>query len=185
VAAAVGAATLIADANTQRPDENRGQALDRFKRSTDLLAGTASERGLAVAVEVPHGLTLAETLEQSLEVLAFADNPALGVDYDTSHVWNSGATVKESVSALGDRIVHVALRDVLGPDRYGPPGDGSFDFAALLDALDGIGYTGTLTLELEPHDDMPVGDRAQDAVRGRDYISALLARRQAGSASQG
>lgn len=185
VASAVGAATLIVDANTKRPDEDRSHALDRFKRTTDLLAVIASGRGLSVAVEVPHGFTLAETLEQSLEVLDFADNPALGVDYDTSHVWNSGATIAESVSALGDRIVHVALRDVLGPDRYGPPGDGVFDFAALLNALDQISYAGPLTLELEPHDDLPIDDRVRDAIRGRDHLNLLLARRQAESASQG
>jgi sugar phosphate isomerase/epimerase len=174
VASAVGGATLIGDANTKRPDEARGRALDRFKRSSDLMADIAYRRGLPVAVEVPHGLTLAETLEQSLEVLDFADNPALGVDYDTSHVWNCGATIEESVSALGDRIVHVALRDVLGPDQYGPPGDGMFDFAGLLSALGRIGYTGPLTLELEPQEHMPTDDRAHGAVRGREYVRSLL-----------
>jgi sugar phosphate isomerase/epimerase len=180
VASAVGAPTHIVDANTLQEHEERRYALDRFKGATDLLAGLASAQGIGVAVEVPHAYTLAETLEQSLEVLEYADNPSLGVDYDTSHIHNSGATIEESLAALGDRIVHVALRDVLGPDRYGAPGDGLFDFDALLGALDRIGYTGPLTLELEPRDDVPIYDRVRDAIRGREYISALLATRPAG-----
>jgi sugar phosphate isomerase/epimerase len=177
VGRAVGARTLIVDANTRQPDEDRAHALDRFKRSTDLLAGIADRHGIGVAVEVPHAYTLALDLEQSLEVLEFADNPALGVDYDTSHIFNSGTTIAQSVAALGDRIVHVALRDVLGPDRYGAPGDGQFDFAELFEALDGVGYDGPLTLELEPHDDIPIDDRVADAVRGREYVAGLLSRR--------
>jgi len=177
VGGAVGARTLIVDANTRQPDEDRARALDRFKRSTDLLAGIADRHSIGVAVEVPHAYTLAVDLEQSLAVLEFADNPALGVDYDTSHIFNSGATIAQSVAAFGDRIVHVALRDVLGPDRYGAPGDGQFDFVGLLDALEGIGYDGPLTLELEPHDDIPIDDRVADAVRGREYVSRLLSRR--------
>ena len=185
VARTVGAATLIVDANMLREHEGRQHALDRFKRSTDLIAGLASARGIGMALEVPHAYTLAETLEQSLEVLEYADNPSLGVDYDTSHIYNSGTMIEESLAVLGDRIVHVALRDALGPDRYGAPGDGLFDFDALLGALGRIGYDGPLTLELEPHEDIPVNDRVRDAVRGREYMSALLARRRAERESAG
>jgi sugar phosphate isomerase/epimerase len=180
IASAVHASTVIVDANTRTPGESRTHALDRFKRATDLLAGITAHLQLSVAVEVPHGFTLAQTLEESLEVLEFADNPELRVDYDTSHVWNSGADVAESVSALGDRIAHVALRDVLGPDRYGPPGAGSFDFVALVAELARVGYSGPLTLELEPRDDLPMRERARDAIRGRDYMESVIAAHQAG-----
>lgn len=177
VAYAVGARAWIVDAN--RPDTNdstgRTRGMDRFKRTIAMAAELAEERGLLLGVEAPHGGTLAETLPQVLELLEASDIPQLGIDLDTSHVLNVGASTADVLDAVGDRIVHVALRDGENGGRFCTPGDGDFDFAELFSLLMAIGYNGDAILELEPvAPDASVDIRAHEAARARDYLVPLM-----------
>lgn len=177
VAATVGARVWIVDANVgigAGPD--RAAGLDRFKRATAVAAELADSRGLQLAVEVPHGGSLGESLPEIVELFDASELPQLGIDLDTSHVLNCGASTREVLAALGDRVVHVALRD--GRRGGGPfltPGDGDFDFAEFFPLLSDAGYTGDVMLELEPPDEDASADaRATEAIRARNHLTPLL-----------
>ncbi|WP_158564176.1 sugar phosphate isomerase/epimerase family protein [Jiangella anatolica] len=177
VAKAVGARAWVVDGN--RPDtpdaSGRAKGLERFRRTITMAADLAHERGIAIAIEAPHGGTLAETLPEAIELLEVADIPELGIDFDTSHVLNSGATTSEMLDAIGDRVIHVALRDARVGGHACTPGDGDVDFAELFRLLITTGYNGDVLLELEPAaEDASAEERGREAVRARGYLEPLL-----------
>ncbi|HJQ46579.1 MAG TPA: sugar phosphate isomerase/epimerase [Amycolatopsis sp.] len=177
VAQAVGAKAWIVDGNRPEP-ENGGhaRAIDRFKRSISLAAELASARDLRLGIETPHRGTLAETLDQVVELLDASDIPNLGVDLDTSHMLNSGSSSVDIVEAVGQRIVHIALRDSHLDGTFCTPGEGNFDFAEFFKLVKSTGYQGDMTLELEPVDrNSSATERANEAARARQYLEPMIA----------
>ena len=157
-----------------RIQTGRKGAIDRWVRMVHLAVAAAKSQGVQVAVESPHRGSLAETLPETQELLAAAALPDLGIDYDTSHIYNSGASVQESLDVLGERIVHVALRDAMADGQFATPGDGKYDFSALFAGLRALDYKGDVVLELEPPEDLPVEAKMAETRRARDYIESLL-----------
>lgn len=178
VAVAVGAPVWVIDAG--KPEgtgaaATRAEAVDRWKRTAAMAAELADERGLRLAVEAPHRNTLAETVPAAVELAAAAGVPGLGFDYDTSHIFNSGSSVAESLELVGDRILHIALRDANREGTFCAPGDGEFDFAALVAGLAARRYDGDLVLELETPGGLTAEQIMEEAVRARSVMEQLLA----------
>ena len=66
-------------------------------------------------------------------------------------------TAFDLIAAYPHRIKHLHLHDNMGgnsvdDDLHLPPGEGIVDFKGIFEALKGIGYTGTATLELKPQE---------------------------------
>ncbi|WP_084469783.1 sugar phosphate isomerase/epimerase family protein [Jiangella gansuensis] len=176
-ALAVGASAWIVDANVPASDDSHGRAvsLARFKRTITMAAELAAARGLRLGIEAPHSGTLAASLPEVIELLDAAGLPDLGIGLDTCHIFNSGASTADMLSAIGGRVVHVALRDAHADGRSCTPGDGAFDFDEFFQLLRQVGYTGDATLELEPpNPNASADERASEARRGRDYVERLL-----------
>lgn len=90
---------------------------------------------------------------------AFHEIPSLMMTLDLGH----GELLCEENRSLGfidrfpERIKHVHLHDNRGgnaptDDLHLPPGDGVIDLKGLFEALHGIHYDRTVTLELKPHE---------------------------------
>jgi len=94
----------------------------------------------------------AEDLEHVLDEV-----PHLGITLDVGHA-NLHDPVNKSFSIiekLGRLIRHAHLHDNFGggaqaDDLHLPIGDGMVDFTAIITSLSGIGYDGTMTLEVKP-----------------------------------
>lgn len=87
---------------------------------------------------------------------AFKELPGLHLTLDVGHaqLLRSETSAYGLIAAYPDRIKHIHLHDNLGGDLpendlHLPPGRGIVDFKGIFDALKGIGYTGTATLELK------------------------------------
>lgn len=176
-AVAVKASCWIVDSNACPPEDQGGRqkGLDRWKRTIDMAGELAKDRGLRLGIEAPHAGTLAETVPQALELLELSGNPELGIDYDCSHIVGADCSVEDSIAALGDRIVHIAIRDGVGPRQFRQPGEGVYDFHALIRELRRIDYKGDLTLELEPPQGATIEDRVRNAEQGKVFMEKVLA----------
>jgi sugar phosphate isomerase/epimerase len=154
--------------------------VDDLERDLDRVAGRleeygrrANDRGVQLWVEAPHFFRLAYNLDRTALLLdRLPEN--IGVVCDTSHITASGSTPPEFLARFGARTQHVHLRDAEPGYIHHSIGRGTIDFADLVDALAGIGYTGDLSLELETRD-VADDDRADEAVRAAEFISTLLA----------
>ncbi|WP_405406242.1 sugar phosphate isomerase/epimerase family protein [Paracoccus sp. Ld10] len=134
---------------SDRADADQRRAV---QRDLATVADMARDRGLRIAVET-HPDTLADSLGATLSLLDALDHPAVGVNFDVLHVWESGTDPMAALSALRSHVDHLHLKSVTGRDRlsvfhpanvHDPQGSrdgmcpllsGAIDYAALLPCL--------------------------------------------------
>jgi sugar phosphate isomerase/epimerase len=120
-----------------------------------MIIDRAEEKGIAVCLE--------NLSEDSCDLaMAFKKLPLLNLTLDVGHA----QLLREENTSLGfirtfpDRIKHIHLHDNFGgntvnDDLHLPLGEGIVDFARILNAVERIGYVGTATLEVKPHEIRP------------------------------
>lgn len=127
-------------------DEERERRLVQLVRSLNELCKRASQRGLRLALETLPRTCLGNRTEEMRWLLNIVDGD-LRVCYDVNHV-TLYEDVRESLRALGDRIVTVHISDHDGVDeRHWIPGMGVVDWPGFVEGLDEIGYEGCLIHE--------------------------------------
>ena len=95
--------------------------------------------------------TSISSLQEAAELLEDADRQALGIQFDSWHVWNT-AEVVEEIERHAHRFVGVHIADWREPTRGWAdrvlPGDGVADLPALLGTLERAGWNGFYDLEI-------------------------------------
>lgn len=125
------------------------------------LTEKAADTGITVCIE-----NLSERASH-LEVLLL-NAPLLMLTLDLGHaqLLSEVNVSLEFMNKYPDRIRHVHLHDNRGGDSpredlHLPIGEGSIDFKPIFARLLGMAYTGTLTLELKPHEIAECLDRVR------------------------
>ncbi len=109
---------------------------------------------VSVAINMENLSETAEDLEPVINEV-----PSLGLTLDVGHA-NLGGSENKSIAIIekfGKLIRHVHLHDNRGgqskdDDLHLPIGAGTVDFRAIIQSLVGMGYQGTMTLEVKPED---------------------------------
>ncbi len=162
------------------PDPSKGRAANfaRLKETFGPVVKYAEEKGVRIAIEGwpgggPHYGALAVTPETVRALLEAFPSPALGLNYDPSHLIRIGVDYLRFLREFGAKVVHVHGKDTvldsealylhgnLGPTfghpkafgedwwRYTIPGEGLADWAKICAQLDALGYEGFISVELE------------------------------------
>jgi inosose dehydratase len=156
----------------------------------DRIAALAADRDVR-AVLHPHVGTMVENTEEVQRVLG---GSSIALCLDTGHLYIGGTDPAELTRQVPDRIAHTHLKDVDGTiaarvrdgritytdgvraGMYRPLGTGDVDIAAIVEYLEGNGYTGWYTLEQdtiltgEPAGEGPVADVRTSAEHLRDLL---------------
>jgi sugar phosphate isomerase/epimerase len=148
---------------SERLDEDEGLA---FRRRIEVWQPRLRESGLRLAVEnkaVRTHLDLGYALTPPERLRAFADQHDLGLVLDTTHAGTAGEDLQRVHRLFDGRLVNVHLSDmdeptsqlplsrlrtVVGEHRF--PGAGDLSLADLLQSLAIDGYSGPVTLEVNP-----------------------------------
>jgi sugar phosphate isomerase/epimerase len=95
--------------------------------------------------------TMITSLPEAVELLEEADHPALGIQFDSWHLWNTPRLL-EDIDRHHDLFVGVHIADWRDPTRSWAdrvlPGDGVACLPAILGALDRVGWNGFYDLEI-------------------------------------
>jgi len=95
--------------------------------------------------------TVISTLAEAAAILDEVGSDALGITFDTWHLWDS-PQLEEEISRFGDRIVAVHVADRRQPTRgwcdRALPGEGVIHFGPILRALEAAGWEGSYDLEI-------------------------------------
>ena len=146
------------------------EATRYFIESLNILAERADQIGLQLSVEYEPGL-LIERWTELHDVIERVDHPALGANLDLGHARCVGEDPLEAITGLAGRIWNVHVEDILGRKHYHLiPGEGDMDFGAYFNALDTVGYTGMLTVELYTYAE---GDDERAALSAFKALSAI------------
>lgn len=127
--------------------------------------------GVTVSVEAPHRGTNAHTVSEALRLLELIGEDELGITYDTSHVTCGGTAADEGLRLIGNRITRVQVRDHRGDDVHVTPGDGEYDWPALVDFL--AVNARPVCLELEFDGRLDADQVADEIRRGQDFLSRM------------
>lgn len=161
-----------------------------FGRRLDRIAAHVATRGMRLAYHHHLG-TVVETAAD-LDRLLAATGSAVGLTIDTGHASYGGIDPVAVVRSASERIVHVHAKDVRA-DRHAAilraggsfldgvaagifttPGDGDYDFAPLIAALQAIDYAGWIVIEAEQ--DPALADPRAYAASGLATMRELMAR---------
>jgi sugar phosphate isomerase/epimerase len=134
------------------PAEARRIVVDGLRE----IASEAEEAGLRVALE-PYQReggapwSTINTIGEAVELIDEVGSPALGIQFDVWHLWNTPDLYDEIERHL-DRFVGVHVDDYREPTRgwadRSLPGDGAASVPSILRALDRAGWDGYYDLEI-------------------------------------
>lgn len=130
-------------------EDSTKEALERVRDFAKL----AGDQGVKLAVK-PHVGQAIYNADTGLRMMNEVDEPALGLNFDPSHLFRANETPEEVAPRWGDKIITSHFRDC--PWREGPPGSpdqqipgrGIVNIPATLKALKETGYAGPLNLEV-------------------------------------
>ena len=124
------------------------QAYERLRKVGDI----GAKHGVKIGMEThPDLCENGGKAAASMQAIGHAN---VGVNYDTANVYyyNEGVDTVEEVKKAAPHVVSVHLKDTMGgyhDGRFPDFGQGVVDFAAVFAVLNGIGFTGPFTMELE------------------------------------
>jgi len=136
-------------------DESDAAYAKKFYERIRFLADAASQRDIILLLET--GQETAQDLRHFLEEL---NHPAIGVNFDPANMilYDKGNPI-EAVQVLAPWIKHIHIKDAIRttqPGTWGlevPWGDGQVGPEIFLNALNQIGFEGTLAIEREAGND--------------------------------
>ena len=113
------------------------------------IVGYAESQGVTFSIE-PHPFRYGGNTEALLRIIDAVDSPALGVNFDPSHLFPAAEIIHAAVYRLEGRIVHCHFSDNDGlTNVHWRPGKGKIDWEKTMVALKDTGFDGTISLELE------------------------------------
>jgi sugar phosphate isomerase/epimerase len=133
-----------------------GEDRDTVVAGLQVIGEEAARLGLRIGLEPVNRIggedwTMISSLSEAVELLDDADRPALGIQFDTWHVWNTPGLV-DDIERYVHRFVGVHIADWNEPTRGWCdrvlPGDGVADLPQILGVLDRVGWDGYYDLEI-------------------------------------
>lgn len=180
--------------NSLTVDEN----LPLFRERFAPIARRAEDEGVRLALEpwpgsvLGHGpyrwTNLATTPELWDKLFAEVPSPALGLEYDPSHLVWQGIDYLRAILDYGERIHHVHAKDIVidqarlgrvgvhgrGWWRFVVPGLGEVDWPGLFRNLRLVGYAGDMSFEHE--DNVYLNERWDEGLRlGLSFLRPFVA----------
>lgn len=146
------------------------EATARLREGLAQMAPHATARGVTVLVEplAPHLCNVVNSLDEAMDIVRAIGSPAVQTMFDTHNAVREEIPHSRAIRRYFRHIRHVHLNEMDG--RH--PGTGGYDFPDVLHALDELGYSGWLSLEV--FDFRPGGERiARDS---RNYLREIEAK---------
>jgi len=135
-------------------------AARRFAVGLNEVLPLARQRNVILAIEPEPGLFI----ETAAEYIAFKneffrEEPHVKMNCDVGHLFCVGDDPANIIRKMPEQIAHVHLEDI-GSNRvhqHLTPGKGVINFQTIFTALNEIGYTGWVTVELYPYETTAAG----------------------------
>jgi inosose dehydratase len=162
-AAEAGALHLVVGGGAKRAAGVMPGDFPKLASALDEVKRIAAARGLTAHYH-PHLSTIVETLEQVREIFGLT---SIHFCPDTAHLVASGADLPQMIHEYKDRISYIHLKGwQRDPFAFTPLDVGDLDVAAIVRALDEVGYQGWITTELDAWEDPKAGaQRSYDFLR--------------------
>lgn len=139
---------------------SRAQCLEVLVQNAAYAAGQLASVGTRAIIEAINTRDspkfLISRTEQSLDIVARAAHPNLGIEFDIYHMSIMGEDVVDQIARHKSLIGNIQFAD--DPGRH-EPGSGALDFDRIFAGVDRAGWTGYLAAEYRPS-----GPRTEDSL---------------------
>ncbi|MDX6503364.1 MAG: hypothetical protein QOE29_489 [Gaiellaceae bacterium] len=148
-----------------------------FLANIGALADVAETAGVTLTLEI-HGDLMASGA-RTLPLLERIGRDSVKVNYDTGNVWHyAGVRAEDDLPLIVDHVAHVHLKDVrgaVGEWDFPALGEGTVDFARILEILRAASYSGPLSVEIEFQGEPwpPLAEVTGALRRSREHVEAL------------
>ena len=166
-----GVPVVVSGAGQPADEAERRVVIDHLRRIGD----TAGTMGITVALETHKGPT--QNADAMLALMDELDHPHVRLNFDTGNIayYNRGVDPADELEKVKHLVRNVHLKDSRGgfEDWYFPAvGDGgAVDFTRVRRILDGVGFAGPYTIEIEG-----IGGEPEPGLEGRqDRIGRSVA----------
>ena len=165
------------------PDDARSTVVDGLRT----IAAAAEAHGVRIGLEPYQRIggeewTIVSSVSEAVGLIHDAgDSPALGIQFDTWHLWNT-ETLYDDIEQELERFVGVHVNDWRRPTRGFAdrvfPGEGEADVPRILAALDAAGWDGLYDIEIFS-DDGAFGAQYPDSIWALPLRESLARARSA------
>jgi sugar phosphate isomerase/epimerase len=179
IAAELQAEAVSFFSGIQHAQVSKEQSLQSLAEGCIELIAHTERKNVKLAFEPEPGMFI-ETFSQYAQLLERVDAPYFGLTVDIGHVHCvEEGSIAGHLRTWAGRIFNVHIEDMRrGVHEHLRFGEGEIDFAPVLAALDEIGYTGGVNVELSRHSHM-----APQVMRDSfDFLSHIRGRSRADSA---
>jgi sugar phosphate isomerase/epimerase len=155
--------------------QNWADYVDVVRRFCDL----CEDAEVRYALE-PHPYRLMRNAASMMRLMDHVGSPALGMNFDPSHLFPMGEIPQMVIYEVGERVFHTHFSDNDGTSNvHWRPGKGKIDWHGVLQALKDVGYDNVISIELE---DVPgvsrpgqpsTGALDREFVLSKEYLSEL------------
>jgi L-ribulose-5-phosphate 3-epimerase len=146
-----------------------GELDERLVSGLARLCRRAAETGVRLAFEPEPGMHV-ETMADFDRIAGAVAHPAFALTLDVGHAHLTEDSAADTVRRYAGRLANVHLEGMRRPVHdHLVPWEGDLDLAAVIAALDEVGYTGPATFELSRHSHAAV----DTARRALEFIRAL------------
>ena len=152
--------TWMSPLNEQSAEEYRAMVVPRFRRIAQILGEFGVRFGLEWVAPRhlrtdPGKYPFIWRMDQTLDLIDEIGEPNLGLLVDSFHWFNAEHTVADLEALSAEQVVHVHINDApdrsLDDQRDGErevPGQGIIDLVGFVQALDRIGYSDYMAVEI-------------------------------------
>lgn len=143
------------------------------------LAAAAADAGIRFALKLHYGQSIYNT-KTALRLMDEVRHPALGLNYDATHIGRVGDDPVEALAALKDHIIHMHIRDTrMDQLKISPPegqiaGRGTVPLPAVVKKTVEIGYDGAVVLEIIGANAYTLPQVTAIAAESRGYLGRLF-----------
>jgi sugar phosphate isomerase/epimerase len=165
----------IGSGGTTGDEESTKQCISLIRE----LAAMAADSGVRLSVK-PHVGSAIYNADTGMRLIEEVPSPALGLNFDPSHLYRANETTQEVAKRWGSRIFTSHFRDC--PWRQGGPGSpeqqipgrGEVNIPATLAALKSVDYTGPVNLEVIGAGNYTLSHQMGVAAETRGYMRRCL-----------
>lgn len=175
-AAKLGIPMVTVGSGGKSDDEEQTQA---SIRAIEELTQAAHDSGIKFALKIHYGQSIYNT-KTALRLMEEVQHPALGINYDATHVGRVGDDPVAAIDMLQDHIIHMHIRDTLIEQlQIAPPekqiaGRGTVPLEGVVRKTVEIGYQGATVLEIIGAKDYQLPQVTAIAAESHGYLSRLF-----------
>lgn len=153
----LGAPVVNTDEGIKPPWLSEEQAWEMMRYSLTVISQTAERYGIYIGIE-PHGV-YTTTVEGLLRIVNLVPSPWIRINFDTGNSYLAGSDPIHDLARVADKVVHVHAKDIafdMAEEKRGHVtgtpvgcacGEGAVDWGQVVDILEGVSYTGVLSVE--------------------------------------